>query len=555
MPLTSKLSPADFQRLQELFEQVTGLPDAERTEFLSQVELSEARVFAELKRMLACDEATLAPLQEDETFFRSKGVQQERNIDGYEILEEIGRGGMGVVYKARQLRPNRIVAIKMIRAGKFATPADVQRFAVEIDAIAKLEHDNIVPIYEIGSHHGEQFFTMQLIEGIPFDRYLASPEFEQQDALRILERICDAVAYCHAHGVIHRDLKPSNVLMGEHRSPKLMDFGLAKHLESDSNLTRAGELMGTPGFMAPEQADASSDRIVDARADIYSIGAILYMILTGRAPIDVDGVNLAGAIEKIGVNDIVPPRSIDRRIPRDLETICMKCLELLPEKRYQNAAEVAEELRRFRDGEPIVATPLSRPHRLLRWARLHPGLAATWAIVVTFYIYHLSVYFNSEVQGYYRQPLFHWVATTTAVIYLVGAHAFQHLLVRTNGARWPLFCWVTMEVALLTVLLAAGNAGDSILVVLYPVLVAASVLRFQPIVVAYVTILCLLCYASQVWWANFRFHSRTTTGDLDEVMLTNWFPVGLAILSTGLIQYFALRRSQKAIEFVGSKNQ
>ncbi len=314
-----------------------------------------------------------------------------RNFGDYEILEKLGVGGMGVVYKAHQHSPDRTVALKMLRVGRFATEIDVQRFAAEVDAIAKLEHPNIVSIYEIGSHNGEHFFTMQLVQGSRFDEYLASDQCDRLEALDIFSQVCDAVAHCHDHGIIHRDLKPSNILLDEKRTAKLTDFGLAKHLEKETNLTCTGDLVGTPGFMAPEQADGSTPTAIDRRADVYSLGAILYKILTGHPPIDVAEVNLAGAIQRIRSNEIIAPRSIDRWIPRDLETICLKCLDVRPTHRYQNAREVAEELRRYADREPITARPLSRSRRLLRWSRQQPGLAVTWLAVTVFYLYHLAL--------------------------------------------------------------------------------------------------------------------------------------------------------------------
>ncbi len=468
-----------------------------------------------------------------------------RHFAGYEILEEIGRGGMGVVYKAHQLSPDRLVALKLLRLGRFATEIDVQRFAAEVDAIAKLEHPNIVSIYEIGSHHGEHFFTMQLVQGSRFDEYLASDQCDRLEALDIFLKICDAVAHCHDHGIIHRDLKPSNILLDEKRTAKLSDFGLAKHLEKETDLTRTGDLLGTPGFMAPEQADGSTPTAIDRRADVYSLGAILYKILTGHSPIDLAEVNLAGAIQRIRSNEIVAPRSIDRWIPRDLETICMKCLDVRPAHRYQNARELAEEMRRYADREPIAARPISRAKRLLRWSRQQPGLAVTWLSVPVLYLYHLAVlYLLDDVnlpEG--REEWFNKVATVVVLVWVIGAYGFQKLLLSTRGARWPLFGWVTMEVALLTYLLSTGWAAKSPLVVMYPVLVAASVLRFQPVLVAYVTFLCVVAYSFLVW----RALVDDIPGGSVEVT-TTCVPLGLSILCVGLIQYFAMRRTRTALD-------
>jgi len=202
-------------------------------------------------------------------------------IPGYEILGVIGSGGMGVVYEARQLRPSRIVALKMIRLGRFASDSDTQRFVAEVNAVARLEHPNVVSVYEIGSHRGEYFFTMQLVSGANFDVFLKSGEHSTDAALEIFHKVCEAVAYCHSRGVVHRDLKPANILLDEDHVPMLTDFGLAKDLESVSNLTQTGDLLGTPGYMPPEQTNPESP--IDERADVYL-----------RVPYDSDRASPAG---------------------------------------------------------------------------------------------------------------------------------------------------------------------------------------------------------------------------------------------------------------------
>jgi hypothetical protein len=299
--------------------------------------------------------------------------------------------------------------------------------------------------------------------------------------------------------------------------------------------------------MAPEQADGSTPTAIDRRADVYSLGAILYKILTGQPPIDVAEANLAGAIQRIRSNEIIAPRSIDRWIPRDLETICMKCLDVRATHRYQDARELAEELRRYADREPIAARPISRSRRLLRWSRQQPGLAVTWLSVTVFYMYHLALIYllNGADLPKDREEWFRKVATAVVLVWMFGAYGFQKLLFSTRGARWPLFGWVTMEVALLTYLLSTGWAAKSPLVFMYPVLVAASVLRFQPVLVAYVTFLCVVAYSFQVWRALVE---DIPGGSL--VVTTTCVPLGISILCVGLIQYFALRRSRTAMELV-----
>ena len=540
------LDAREFNLLQELFDQAIALPQPQRMTFLHSVSDEHPRLIQSLQDMLRHDAFTELSVTQAFSASAQNDGDETRCIAGYERLKEIGRGGMGVVYAAHQLSPTRVVALKMIRFAQLASKLDIQRFNSEMDAIAKLSHPYIVPIYEIGSYRGEPFFTMPYIEGIDFGEYLVSAEFTRQKAMEIFIQVCEAVAYCHQRGIIHRDLKPSNILLDKDRVPKLADFGLAKHLEKNSQLTQTGDLMGTPGYVAPEQFDISSRVSTDARSDVYSLGAILYRILTGKLPIDLADVTLANAIVRIRSNDVVSPRLVVRGIARDLETICMKCLEARPENRYANAGEVVEELRRFADGEPISARPLSITHRLLRWSRQQPGLAVTWLVLSAFYVYHLLCYWF-DVTGTRGQ--FHWIATGAVAACAVGSYCFQKLLVRTSGASWPLFSWVTMEVALLTIVTASGSP-DTSLVSLYVVLVAASVLRFRTLLVGYMTILCLLAYAFHVW--------RTVAADVANdhaTDLTRWIPLGLAILSTGIIQYLALRRSQNAFELLASRRQ
>ena len=540
------LNAHEFKVLQELFDQAIALPQLQRITFLHAISVEHPELIQPLQDMLRHDAFTELTATQTFSVPAQNNSDDTRCIAGYEQLKEIGRGGMGVVYAAHQLSPTRVVALKMIRFAQLASKLDIQRFNSEMDAIAKLSHPYIVPIYEIGSYRGEPFFTMPFIEGIDFGEYLASSEFSRKKAMEILIQVCEAVAYCHDRGIIHRDLKPSNILLDKDRVPKLADFGLAKHLEKNSQLTQTGDLMGTPGYVAPEQFDVSLRVSTDARCDVYSLGAILYRILTGKLPIDLADLNLANAIVRIRSNDVVSPRLVVRGIARDLETICMKCLDARPENRYANAGEVAEELRRFNEGEPISATPLSSTRRLLRWSRQQPGLAVSWLVLSAFYVYHLFCYWF-DVTGTRGQ--FHWIATGAVVAWAVGAYCFQKLLVRTSGASWPLFSWVTMEVALLTVVMASGST-DTSLVSLYVVLVAASVLRFRTVLVGYTTFLSLLAYAFHVW--------RTVSSDIanDEAIdHTRWIPLGLAILSTGIIQYFALRRSQNAVELLASRRQ
>jgi WD40 repeat protein/tRNA A-37 threonylcarbamoyl transferase component Bud32 len=294
-------------------------------------------------------------------------------IANYEILAEVARGGMGVVYKARHAQLDRTVALKMILTGQFAGPEQVERFKAEARAAAQLEHSGIVPIYEIGEHEGQNFFAMQFVGGGTLADKLVAGPLAPQTAADLVRQVAEAVHHAHTRGIVHRDLKPGNVLLDDDGHPKVTDFGLAKQLEGTRGLSLTGDVMGTPQYMAPEQA-AGKVHEVGPLADLYALGAILYATLTGRPPFQ--AATLVETLRQVSEQEPVSPRLLNGAVNQDLETICLKCLRKEPARRYASAADLAADLGRFLRGEPILARPVGRLEHLLRWCRRNPLAAA-----------------------------------------------------------------------------------------------------------------------------------------------------------------------------------
>ncbi len=300
-----------------------------------------------------------------------------RSFGDYTVLSAVGQGGMGVVWKARQKRPDRVVALKMFRAGDLAAPTDVQRFRNEAEVIAQLDHPHILPVYEVGEHDGVHYFSMKLVEGGSLADHLASFRADPRAAARLLATIARAVHYAHQRGILHRDLKPSNILLDAQGQPHVSDFGLAKRVEIDSSLTQSGALVGTPSYMAPEQTHGRKGAVTTA-TDVYGLGAVLYALLTGRPPFR--GETVLETMEQVREREPEPPRRINAKVDRDLETICLKCLQKEPQRRYESAQALAEDLERWLAGEPIQARRASSWERFGKWIRRRPAMAGLVAV-------------------------------------------------------------------------------------------------------------------------------------------------------------------------------
>jgi serine/threonine-protein kinase len=316
----------------------------------------------------------------------------QNTIAGYEILEVLGRGAMGVVYKARQRGLKRIVALKMILAGDHAGEDELTRFRTEAEAAGQLQHVNIVQVYEVGEHEGRPFLSLEYVSGGSLKQRLEGKPQPVLAAAQLIQVLAQAMDFAHRHGVIHRDLKPANVMLTDTRAsgssdstlskaplveelygvPKIADFGLAKRLEEDKGQTRSGTILGTPSYMAPEQAEGRSKE-VGPLADQYALGAVLYELLTGRPPFQ--GQTVWDTLDQVRSQEPVPPSRLQPKVPRDLETVCLKALQKDPNKRYPTTGALAEDLRRFVAGEPIHARPVSAPERFWRWCRRNPKVA------------------------------------------------------------------------------------------------------------------------------------------------------------------------------------
>jgi serine/threonine-protein kinase len=457
--------------------------------------------FPELGQMLDCLDAleSVCPRavnpSEAPTMYPASGVEGAticapvlpRNFGSYELLAEIGRGGMGVVYRARHRSLGATVAVKMIRASQLASDDEIRRFYQEAREAARLTHSHIVKVHDVGECEGQHFLAMDLVEGTTLASLLSETEpLEPERAAGMLADLARAVHYLHTQGIIHRDLKPSNVLVDGDGEPHLTDFGLVKVLTRDSRETTTGTIIGTPCYMSPEQARGQSTQVT-SRSDVYSLGAMLYEMLTGRPvfreenPLD----TLLCVLER----EPQLPRKFNPRIPEDLEQICLRCLEKKPERRYESAAAVADDLERYLKKEPIQAPAVSLWQRLQRWVRREPalvsrliGLGAIAGIV--------QINFMASDTG---EPN-HW-----AVMCVLGAWALLSFVLervqRIDRIAGTIpYLWALLDCILFTTSLHLAHGPRELLLAGYPLLIAASGLWFRVRMVWFMMGLCLAAF-------------------------------------------------------------
>jgi len=404
----------------------------------------------------------------------------------YELLEEIGRGGMGVVFRARQRDLNRVVALKMILSNHLAAGDDVKRFYREARAAGSLRHPQIVGIHEVGQINGQHYFAMDFIAGTSLAGSLRAGPLEPERAARCLVGVARAVQFLHDHGIVHRDLKPSNILLDLAGTAYVTDFGLAKVFADQDERTQTGVILGTPGYMSPEQA-AGRINDVSPRSDVYSLGAILYEMLTGRPPFRED--NQLNTILQVLEGEPTLPRQLNAGIPPEIERICLKCLEKAPDRRYASATALADDLDRYLRREPIEARPAGLANRLRRWIRRESGLAARLAIMLVVMGIIETTYFVNPGPFYNRLEI-----RLSFGVWAALAWVLQWMLRREKTAGLARVVWALTDPILLLIVLRLAPPSIGTILVGYPVLVAASGLWFDVRLVAISTAACMISY-------------------------------------------------------------
>jgi serine/threonine-protein kinase len=487
----------------EYLDRFPGLSSAVESAFAAVA--SDARVTAEtaaLPEQTIDDNATVDMDRSHPPPSAAAGERSLGQFGDYELIDEIARGGMGVVYRARQKSLNRVVALKMILAGQFAGRAEMIRFRQEAELAANLDHTNIVPIYEVGEREGHHFFSMKLVDGgslageVP--RLLENP----RAVARLVATVARAIHYAHERGFVHCDLKPSNILLDASGKPHVTDFGLARRVSGNSTITATGAVMGTPSYMAPEQASGER-RALTPTADVYGLGAILYELLAGRPPFR--AATVMETVVQVLEREPAPPSQLRKGVPPDLESICLKCLEKAPRDRFGSALELAERLEQYLRGEAMAGTTFFQ--RLRRWTRREPELVARLgglALVAALTQFNHLISKNPDLGLHLR-------IEAQFALWAIASVVFELLLRKNRWAELARYAWAATDVLALTGVLLLIDAFQSNTVVGYPLLIAASGLWFRVRLVWFTTALACLGYCAL--WLSAYLHNEAFASD------------------------------------------
>ncbi len=487
-----------------------------------------------LAEMVGCLDALdqLAPDAQDLNTANAVWATPTGTFGDYELHEEIGRGGMGVVFRARQVRLNRWVALKMILASRLASPAVVRRFLQESQAAAVVRHPHVVSVFDAGQVGGQHYFAMELVPGPSLAEHLKTGPLDPRDAARLLARVAAAVEHLHSLGIVHRDLKPSNILLDEQGQPCVTDFGLARLRGTEADRTESGTILGTPAYMAPEQA-AGNLAEIGPGSDVYSLGAVLYELLCGRTPFASE--HPLDTLLQVLEREPIAPRQVNPAIPRALELICLKCLEKSPALRYRSAAAVRHDLERFLLGEPIEASTPHRAQRIWRWIRREPALAARLVVMLAFYLVQLLNYHVFEVVD----ARFHGPVSLILLGWAGASYLCQRWLRLAPEVHTPRYVWATLDVlAVLGILLLADGVASPLVVAL-PLLVVGSGLWFQVRLVLYVTLCTVLSYLALS--ADFYLRRADLRQRFDVALDRPVFFVLMLLAAGGAVAYQVVR--------------